>query len=50
MLNDRGVVVLTLFVFAVTAFIAFFSDQLKPNYLCDVTKIDQCARTGGLQR
>lgn len=49
MLNNRGVLVLSLAVIAITVLVMGFSDKLKQNHaLCDVTKIDRCAKTGGL--
>lgn len=48
MLNARAVVVLASFIFVISIMLMTLSN--KANYLCDVTKIDQCARTGGIER
>lgn len=56
MLNARGVIVLTSFIFVITAMVWWFSDEIRrnnPTTLCkSVTtgQIDLCARMGGLER
>lgn len=51
MLNNRSVLVLSIMVIAISVMLMGFSDKLnKAHKLCDVSKIDNCARNGGLIR
>ena len=48
MIGNRGVLVMFAVVAVITAIVLGYADVLKPNH-CDIAKLDNCARTGGLQ-
>jgi hypothetical protein len=49
LINNRGILVTFLAIAFITMIVMGFADRLKPVH-CDITKIDNCARTGGLSR
>lgn len=49
MIDRRHVLVAFLAITFITLIVFGFADQLKPN-TCEIARIDNCARTGGLSR